>query len=57
MLEKNVDSKMTKLSNELNKQSRAIMSIGHGQKALLGKNARFADTVKEIDDTEKELKS
>ena len=48
---------MNVLSNELNKQSKAIMAIGHGQTALLGKNARFADTVKEIEDTEKELQS
>lgn len=56
-IEKVVDSKMTVLSDELNKQSKAIMAIGHGQTALLGKNARFADTVKEIEDTEKELQS
>ena len=52
-----VAGKMNVLSNELNKQSKAIMAIGHGQTALLGKNARFADTVKEIEDTEKELQS
>ena len=56
-IEKVVDGKMNVLSNELNKQSKAIMAIGHGQTALLGKNARFADTVKEIEDTEKELQS
>lgn len=56
-IEKVVDSKMTVLSDELNKQSKAIMAIGRGQTALLGKNARFADTVKEIEDTEKELQS
>ena len=56
-IEKVVDSKMTVLSDELNKQSKAIMAIGRGQTALLGKNARFADTVKEIEETEKELRS
>lgn len=56
-IEKVVDSKMNVLSGELNKQSKAIMAIGRGQTALLGKNARFADTVKEIEDTEKELRS
>ena len=56
-IEKVVDSKMNVLSGELNKQSKAIMAIGRGQTALLGKNARFADTVKEIEETEKELLS
>lgn len=52
-----VDSQMTIVSTELNKQARATMAVMHAQKALLGKNAKFADTISEIETSENELNS
>lgn len=52
-----VNSKLSPIVAELNKQSAATVSIMHAQKALLGSGERFADSVKELDESEKELKN
>lgn len=52
-----VNAKLSPIISELNKQSSATVSIIHAQKALLGSGERFADSVKELDESEKELKN
>ncbi len=39
-----------------NQQSKALIAQSHALKALMGNNEKFADVVKELDETEKELK-
>lgn len=50
-----VNAKLKPIVDELNKQSKATVSILHSQKALLGTGERFVDRVKELEDSEKEL--
>lgn len=52
-----VNAKLSPVVNELNLQSNATVSLIHAQKALLGNNERFADTVEELTVAEKELKN
>lgn len=52
-----VNVKLQPIVGELNKQSSATVSILHAQKALLGTGERFADSVKELEKSEKELKN
>ena len=52
-----VKVKLQPIVGELNKQSSATVSILHAQKALLGTGERFADSVKELEKSEKELKN
>lgn len=56
-IDKAVDRRTAALGNEMNKQSKAQTAVMHGIKALCGNNAKFADTVKELDESEKELNS
>lgn len=57
IIQKAVDGKTAAMGKELNKQSKALTSVIHSQKAMLGNNAKFADTVKDLDESEKELNS
>lgn len=57
IIQKAVDGKTAAMGQELNKQSKALTSVIHSQKAMLGGNAKFADTVKDLDESEKELNS
>lgn len=57
MISQVVDSKMTTIADELNKQGRATMAVMTAQKALLGNNAKFAKTVEQLEASEKELNS
>lgn len=57
IIQKAVDGKTAAMGQELNKQSKALTSVIHSQKAMLGNNAKFADTVKDLDESEKELNS
>lgn len=50
-----VNAKLKPIVNELNVQSKATVSLIHSQKALLGTNSKFTDTVKELDESEKEI--
>lgn len=52
-----VNTKLSPVVKELNLQSNATVSLIHAQKALLGNNERFADTVEELTAAEKELKN
>ncbi len=52
-----VNTKLSPVIKELNLQSNATVSLIRAQKALLGKNERFADTVEELTAAEKELKN
>ncbi len=52
-----VNVKLQPIVGELNKQSSATVSILHAQKALLGTGERFAESVKELEKSEKELKN
>lgn len=55
IIEKIVNSKLSPIVQELNTQSNATVSIIRAQKALLGCNAKFAESVKDLDKSEKEL--
>lgn len=55
IIEKIVNSKLSPIVQELNTQSNATVSIIRAQKALLGNNAKFAESVKDLDKSEKEL--
>lgn len=57
LVERLVNSKLSPLVRELNLQSNATAAMLNAQKALLGGNERFAETVAEIDKAEKELKA
>lgn len=57
IIQKAVDGKTAAMGKELNKQSKALTSVIHSQKAMLGNNAKFADIVKDLDESEKELNS
>lgn len=57
IIQKAVDGKTAAMGKELNKQSKALTSVIHSQKAMLGNNAKFADTIKDLDESEKELNS
>ena len=51
-----VNSKLAPIIAELNKQSNATIAILHANKALLGSNEKFFEAVKELNESEKELK-
>lgn len=55
IVKKVVDSKISAVGIEMNKQSKALTSIIRSQKAMFGTNEKFADNVKELDESEKEL--
>lgn len=57
LVEKIVNVKLSPIVKELNIQSDATVAIIHAQKALLGTNERFAETVKELEYSEKGLKN
>ena len=55
IIERIVNAKLKPIVGELNKQSKATVSILHSQKALLGSVPKFTDNVKELEESEKEL--
>ena len=57
IMDKIVNVKLNPVVKELNLQSNATISLIHAQKALLGNNERFTDTVEELTAAEKELKN
>lgn len=57
LIDKLVNSKLSPLVRELNLQSNATAAMLNAQKALLGGNERFTETVAEIDKAERELKA
>ena len=57
ILQEVVDAKIAVVGDELNKQDKATTTILHSVSALLGTNKKFADNVKEIEESEKELNS
>lgn len=57
IIEKIVNVKLMPIAKEMNAQSTALISLSRGQRALLGNNEKFAGTVKELEDCEKELKN
>ena len=57
LIDRLVNAKLSPIVRELNAQSNATVAILHSQKTLLGTNERFADTVKELENSEKELKN
>ena len=50
-----VDKKVTPVNAELNKQSAAQAAQMKAMRALLGKNEKFAEVAKELENREKEL--
>lgn len=57
IIEKVVDERIAPIIKELNSQSKASVSMIHSQKKLLGNNAKFSETVAELETAEKELKN
>lgn len=57
IVKKAVDSKISGVGTELNKQSKAQIATNRALKALLGSGEKFAENVKELDESEKELNS
>ena len=57
IVKKAVDSKTSALGAELNKQSKAQAAGNRAIRALLGTNEKFAENVKELEESEKELSS
>lgn len=57
LVEKIVNGKLSPIVKELNSQSNATVAILHSQKALLPKDERFAETVKELEESERGLKN
>lgn len=57
LVEKIVNGKLSPIVQELNSQSNATVAILHSQKALLPKDERFAETVKELEESERGLKN
>lgn len=55
IIERAVNSKLSPIITELNKQSNATIAILHANKALLGSNEKFSEAVKELNESEKEL--
>lgn len=55
VVEKIVEGKLSPIVQELNLQSNATLSLIHAEEALLGKSDRFIETVKELEESEKEL--
>ena len=55
LVEKLVNKKLAPIENELNLQSKAMVAMLHSQKALLGSSEKFSDTVKELDEADKEI--
>lgn len=55
-IEKIVNAKLKPITNELNLQSTATVSMLNSQKALMGSSARFAENVKELEEAERGLK-
>ncbi|MDE7329966.1 MAG: hypothetical protein K2N30_02560 [Clostridia bacterium] len=56
-IERIVKSKVAPIVSELNLQSNATVAMIHAQKALLGNNERFTESVEELTAAEKELKN
>lgn len=52
-----VNAKVNPLVRELNLQSKALVSLSRGLRALLGNNEKFAESAKELENSEKELKN
>ena len=52
-----VNKRVTGMETEINKQSKAQIATMRSVKALLGINEKFADSVKELEESEKELGS
>lgn len=57
LVEKIVNGKLSPIVQELNLQSNATVAILHSQKALLPKDERFAENVKELEESERGLKN
>ena len=57
LIEKVVNTKLKPIVQELNAQSKATISILQAQKVLLGNGEKFLNTVKELENSEKELKN
>lgn len=57
IVEKVVNAKVNPIVQELNKQSAALITIMHAQKALLPKNEQFTNTSSELEESEKGLKN
>lgn len=57
IIERLVNAKLNPVVRELNLQSNATSAMLNAQKALLGGNERFTQTVAEIEKAEKELKA
>lgn len=55
IVEKIVNGKLSPIVSELNLQSGATLSIMHAQKALLGNGEKFAENVKELEESERRL--
>lgn len=56
LVEKTVNAKLSPIVDELNLQSNGIVSLSRGQRALLGNNEKFAENVKELEESERGLK-
>lgn len=56
IVEKVVNAKVNPIVDELNKQSAALITIMHAQKALLPKNEQFTNTSSELEESERGLK-
>lgn len=56
LIDRIVNGKLSPIVQELNAQSKATVAILRSQKALLPKDERFAENVKELEESEKELK-
>ena len=57
IVERIVNGKLSPIVQELNSQSSATVSILRAQRAMLPKDERFAENVKELEESEKELKN
>ncbi len=57
IVERIVNGKLSPIVHELNLQSDAMVSLIHGQKALLSNKEKFSETAKELENGEKELKN
>lgn len=55
LVDRMVNAKLRPIVNELNVQSKAMVTIMHSQKALLGNGERFAGNVNELEESEKEI--
>lgn len=57
IVDKIVNVKLSPIVKELNSQSAATVSVMRAQRALLGNNERFAENVKELEESERRLAS